>query len=173
MPLDSWSAFCQNTRNPWAPGGAPSDEPYFRYGGWHVDYFLAPQAIQVKLAGFSHAEFDRAPFNTIDWIKGAFVRGYDIVNRTGPDALAWFDCRAGNANVPTAVRLNPVWFAHWCPLASRPKGSALWQVGSANGIRERPTPPPSQPSKIQSQWPLVSRLFANSQLKRKSKVTGG
>lgn len=97
------------------------EEPYLAPGGWHMSYFLSVSEVQSKLASFSHSKkLNREPFNTTEWIQGAFNTGYDIFGRTGREALTFQDCAAPNADVPFSVKYNDMFFRAYCPLRSRP-----------------------------------------------------
>jgi len=53
----------------------------FRKAGWHFSYLTTEENIKYKIDSFSHAEFNKPPYNTIEHIKAKMVAGEDLFNR--------------------------------------------------------------------------------------------
>ena len=51
---------------------------YVIEGGWHMSYFMTVSQIQTKLASFSHTEYNRWPYNTVEWIASAVEHGKSL-----------------------------------------------------------------------------------------------
>ena len=104
-----------------------------------MSYFMTPAKIVQKLASYSHQDLNHAPFSesvedtllypmlrgffidrqfpvadTDDWIKECLTTGRDLYDRTGGEIMRFQNC--SGADLPQALLLNRVFFAHMCPL---------------------------------------------------------
>jgi beta-1,4-mannosyl-glycoprotein beta-1,4-N-acetylglucosaminyltransferase len=96
-----------------------STEPFFIQGGWHLGYFMGPEEIQRKLLSFAHTEFNREPFNTLEWIQDSIRVGRDLFNRGSNEELQEMDCAMDEgADIPQAVKGNRALLEYFCPAAA-------------------------------------------------------
>jgi beta-1,4-mannosyl-glycoprotein beta-1,4-N-acetylglucosaminyltransferase len=71
-------------------------------GGWHCSYFMNASEILRKLRSFPHQEFNKPPFNTIEWIQRCMDEGIDVYNRT----QEWFILRKFDSTGMELPNLN-------------------------------------------------------------------
>lgn len=99
-----------------ARNGVPvSPEPILAKGGWHMTYFMSAEKIQNKLKSFAHTELNKEPFNTIEWIEQSIDMGRDLFNRGENEHMQEQFCRESTADIPVAVKKNPVFLDMFCP----------------------------------------------------------
>ena len=92
--------------------GLPQEDR-FLHGAWHLSYFLDAEAIRLKLASFSHTEYAKDPrFSNLTMIRSSIDAGQSFFDGSYLDA---HNCLAEDADVPQAVKQNPVFRDFACP----------------------------------------------------------
>jgi beta-1,4-mannosyl-glycoprotein beta-1,4-N-acetylglucosaminyltransferase len=94
-----------------------SSDAAFQRGGWHMSYFMPVDKIIEKLSYYAHTDLNHPPFNEPGWISECLKTGRDLYGRSGGEELEFNNCSAPDADVPEAFKLNPHFFAHFCPLS--------------------------------------------------------
>jgi beta-1,4-mannosyl-glycoprotein beta-1,4-N-acetylglucosaminyltransferase len=88
--------------------------PAWEHCGWHLSYFMSPARVALKLRSFSHAEYDKPPYNTLPWIMERMRQGEDLFGREGEDMVpASPDPLEAEADLPRLVAANKALFRRW------------------------------------------------------------
>jgi beta-1,4-mannosyl-glycoprotein beta-1,4-N-acetylglucosaminyltransferase len=46
--------------------------------GWHASYFMTPEQIVGKIKDFSHQEYNKEPYTTLEWVNKRMEEGKDL-----------------------------------------------------------------------------------------------
>ena len=79
----------------------------WRSCGWHMSYFMTPEKIIEKIKAFSHPEFNRPPFTSIDFVTQQIRHGNDVFGREGENMIS-----AEGVPLPRLVQTNKDYFRH-------------------------------------------------------------
>lgn len=79
-----------------------------RGSGWHFSYLGGVEAIQSKLAAFSHQEYNRTQFTDAQAISERVMAGRDLFDRNA----VRIDRVEGIDHLPETVKRNPERYAH-------------------------------------------------------------